>query len=224
MLSQTEIANNALSYLSAGRIITIDDTLDEKARTIKAIFETTSMEVIREHRWSCCVRRVQLARLAESPTKVGNFGYTYAYQLPVDILRFLDLNGEPWKVKTQFLDVNGDELHCNEAEAYIRYVANITDTSQWDVLLAKAVAVAIAAKVARRITKDGMSAEQLIPLYERVVAQAKHVDAMEVGSGENSPLERIIESSGIINAGRHGSTPSGIASILGYNLDLSEPR
>lgn len=223
MLTKTTIANNALAYLAAGTITDILDTLDEKARTIKAVFDTVAQEVMRSHRWNCCIKRVQLSRLSEVPIKYGEFGYLYKYQLPSDSLRFLDLNGEPWNAKTEFLTVEGREIFTDDTVAYIRYVAHIEDVSRWDVLMADAVSIKLAMRIARRITKDGISGESLNGLYRQAIAEAMRIDAMEVGSGENRPLERIINNSPLVHAG-YQSGEYGIAGRVGLELNLEEPR
>lgn len=224
MLTKTEIANQALAILSAGTITNFDDDDDEKSRVISGVFDQVAKQVIRSHRWSCCIRRATLARLAESPTKTATFGYKYKYQLPADNLRFLDLNGEPWKDKTRGLDINGLELHTNETAANIRYVAWVSNVAEWDVLLGEAVAVKLAMRIARRITSDGISSEELYKLYRHTVAHAQHVDAMEVGSGENSPLERILESSPTVENGRGYGGIFRPVNRVGLDVDYSTPR
>ena len=222
MITKTDIANQALSLLSAGTITNVLDNDDSKSRVINANFDSTAKEVIRSHRWSCCVRRATLSRLADAPTKTPTFGYDYKYQLPSDSLRFLDLNGEPWKNKTETFDINGKELHTNETLAHIRYIAWVENTEEWDVLLAEAVGIKLAMRIARQITKDGMSGEQFFPLYQQVLAKAIHVDAMEVGSGENSPIENMLESSMIVNAGYDGVYRRG--EVLGINVNTEVDR
>lgn len=222
MQTETDVANNALSFISAGRINSLYDEDDPKAGTIRAIFDSASREVMRGHRWSCCIARKTLSKNAGERDVTERFGYQHSYKLPVDSLRFLDLNGEPWTLKGRFFDVNGRDLLTNASEARIRYVKHEKDTTIWDSLLAEAIAIKIAMKVARQLTTDGISAEALLGLYKSAVMEAQRVDAMEVGSGENSPLERILESSPLVQQGRRGSF--GIASIIGLDLDISEPR
>ena len=223
MVTKTDIANNALAYLSSGSIISIGDDDDDKSRVIRSVFDTVAKEVIRSHRWSCCIKRETLSKLSESPTVEGSYGYAHRYQLPSDSLRFLDLNGEPWADKSRAFDINGRELHTDEAVAHIRYVAYIEDTTQWDVMLAEAVAIKLAMRIARRITKDGISAESLYKYYREVLAQAQKVDAMEVGSGENSPLEGILAASPLVQMGQTGRYRN-IAARVGLNVDSSVDR
>ena len=222
MRSRTDIANSALAYLSATSIQDFDDDEDEKARVVKSVFDTVAMEVARKHRWSCLIRRAALSKLAKAPIRSGNFGYSAQFQLPADCLRFMDLNGEPYTGKEEFMDINGRVLQANCATAHIRYIAWISDTLQWDVSFCEVVALKLAMRIARRITKDGISAEDLYKLYKMALAEAQAVDAMEVGSGENSPLERMLARSPLANSGRSGTYGRGY--VLGWNLNLEEPR
>ncbi len=204
MQTRTQIANNALSYLSAGSIVNLNDD-DAKARAINGIFDQAAKEVIRTHRWSCCIGRAQLSQVSGDPLQNGNFGYAHAYQLPTDCLRILDINGEPWSEKAEFFDLNGRQLLADVGEVYLRYVRWEDDVSQWDTLLADVVSVKIAMKVARQITTDGISAEDLERLYRRRLEDARTVDAMEVGSGENSPIERLLSRSPLTKVGWNSS-------------------
>lgn len=221
MPSKTDIANSALSYLSAGSIQSLGDTGDEKARAIKAVFETCARQVIRSHRWLCCMERAELSKLADAPVKSGNFGYNYQYQLPANLLRLCEVNGEEYSPRTRLMDLNGRKLLLNDDKAFIRYVAWVDDTSQWDELMAEAVAVRIAGRVARRLTKDGLSREGFEQIYRKVLAEAVAVNAMEVGSGENNPIQAMLESSPLVNAGRSWGI-HGFGLRTGSELDISE--
>jgi hypothetical protein len=222
MISKTDIANSALAYLSATSIQSFDDDEDEKARAIKSVFNTVAMEVAREHRWSCLIRRAELVKMSSAPLQYGQFGYRAQFQLPADCLRFLDLNGEPYKAKCEFMDLNGRRLLANCEVACIRYVAWVEDTMEWDVKFCETVALKLAMRIARRITKDGISSEDLYGIYQRTLKSARAIDAMEIGSGENSPLERMLERSPLINSGRQAAASRG--QILGWNINLQEPR
>ena len=220
MQTRTQIANNALSYLSAGSIVNLNDD-DAKARAINGIFDQAAREVIRTHRWSCCIGRAKLSKLADDPLQNGNFGYSGAFQLPTDCLRILDINGEPWSEKAEFFDLNGRQLLSDLGEVYLRYVRWEDDVSQWDTLLADVVSVKIAMKVARQITTDGISAEDLERIYRIRLEDARTVDAMEVGSGENSPMERLLARSPLTKVGQ--STQFRRGQYLSLNTCTSTP-
>jgi len=222
MQTRTQIANNALSYLSAGSIVNLNDD-DAKARAINGIFDQAAKEVIRTHRWSCCIGRAQLSQLSASTLQSGNFGYAHAYQLPSDCLRILDINGEPWSEKAEFFDLNGRQLLSDLGEIFLRYVKWEDDVSQWDPLLADVISVKIAMKVARQITTDGISAEDLERLYRRRLEDARTVDAMEVGSGENSPIERLLSRSPLTKVGWNSSDRFRRGQYLSLNTCTSIP-
>jgi hypothetical protein len=222
MQTRTQIANNALSYLSAGSIVNLNDD-DAKARAINGIFDQAAKEVIRTHRWSCCIGRAQLSQVSGDPLQNGNFGYAHAYQLPTDCLRILDINGEPWSEKAEFFDLNGRQLLADAGEVYLRYVRWEDDVSQWDTLLADVISVKIAMKVARQITTDGISAEDLERLYRRRLEDARTVDAMEVGSGENSPIERLLSRSPLTKVGWNSSDRFRRGQYLSLNTCTSIP-
>jgi len=90
-------------------------------------------------------------------------------------------------------------------------------------LLADVISVKIAMKVARQITTDGISAEDLERLYRRRLEDARTVDAMEVGSGENSPIERLLSRSPLTKVGWNSSDRFRRGQYLSLNTCTSIP-
>jgi hypothetical protein len=199
MTTQTDLANAALAYLGEKKITDIDDSGSVPARTCKRFIDDTIKEELRAARWNCAIKRQTLSQISPTPTNLGDF-YTVAYQLPADYMRILEVNGEPWEASQQLFEVeNGQRLLSAESSAVIRYVALI-EVHEMDPLLQKAIALQLAGKLAVPLSAKNDLQAQMLTFHQLVVSQARQVDAIEVGSREVSPYERLMNSSPLVNS------------------------
>ena len=173
MASWVGIANLALTHIGSEPILSLEDDT-APARACAGVIAAVTDAVLREHPWTCAVRRARLAADAAPPA----FGYAYAYQLPADpyCLRVLDVWDQPlpWQVEGRKL------LTDATPPLSIRYVARITDPEMLDASLAQAVAVRLAAAVAYKITQSRQLADDLWKLYEATVPLARSTNAREI--------------------------------------------
>ena len=203
MQTQTDIANAALAYLGEKKITDIDDTGSVPARTCKRFLDDTIREEIRAARWNCAIKRTALSAISPTPDFIGDY-YTTAYQLPGDYLRILEVNGEPWEASQQLFEIeNGGRLLSAETVREIRYMA-LVEVHEMDALLQKAISIQLAAKIALPLSAKNDLQAQMLNLYQRVVSQARQVDAIEVGTREVSPYERLMNSSPLANSRGNG--------------------
>lgn len=194
-MNPTEIANYALAHLGEPKISSIDDTNSVAARVCKQFLPQVIDEELRLHRWNCATKRATLSRLASAP----NHHYTYAYALPTAFLRLLELNGEPSTNSDEFFEIEEKKISTNAATAEIRYIARI-DCSAFDPLLTKAVAASLAAVIAVPLTSKLELQSQCVNLYTRAISRARQVDAVEVGTREGRPMERLMSQSRLIQS------------------------
>jgi hypothetical protein len=199
MITRTALANRALAHLGEEGISDIDDTTSAKARICKEFTGDVIDEVLRLHRWNCAIERTTLSRLAEPP----DHGYAHAYQLPEDFIRLLELNGEQFDGSAEFLEIEaGQRLLTDDDTAEIRYVKRI-DVHEFDPLLGKAVALALAVEIAIPLTKDSRKREALEGAFLRAIGRAAKIDALETGARENRPLSRLFANSRLIASRGH---------------------
>lgn len=195
MNTRTDLANRALSHIGDMPISSIDED-SKPARACKEFISDVIDEVLRDHRWNCAISRVTLSRLSTPP----NHGFAYAYQLPGDFLRLLELNGEQYEGSDEYFEIEeGKRLLSNADEAKVRYVRRI-DVPAFDPLLAKAVSASLAAAICIPLNRDVSMQAQLEALAQRAISRARRVDAIEVGSREVRPLGRIISNSPLIQS------------------------
>lgn len=194
-MTTTDIANYALAYLGEPKISSIDDTNSKPARTCKQFLDITIKEVLRSHRWNCAIKRATLTRLGTAP----NHHYDYFYALPTGFLRLLELNGEPHNDSDEFFELENNKLATNSDTAEIRYIHNI-ETTDFDPLLAKAIALSLASTIAVPLTSKIELQTQCFTLFERAIGKARQIDAIEVGTREGRPMERFMSQSRLIQS------------------------
>jgi hypothetical protein len=162
--SITEIFNLALGRIGAS--VTMDAFGNDKnARACANAFELVVKEVSRSGEWNCLKKRGELARLGTAPI----FGWSYAYQLPVDCLAVVQLNG--WDgYQEDVFDIEGTKLLTNATEAKVQYVTYISDPTKWDSLFTSAVVALLASRVAITLRQDEGLSGALMQEYERIIS------------------------------------------------------
>ena len=196
MITETDLANRALGHIGEMRIFDINDVESKAARTCRGCIGQVIDETLREHRWNCAIARATLSELAEGP----GHGFARAFQLPGDLLRLLEVNGEAFEASDEFYEVEeGKRLLTDASRAQIRYVRRIA-VHEFDPLLGRAVAAALAAEICIPLNLNVQMQAQLEGLKLRAIGRARQVDAIETGSRENRPLERLRGQSPLINS------------------------
>jgi hypothetical protein len=173
--SETTICNLALGKLGAGRIIALDEE-SEEARACLLHYAETRDEVLRAHRWNFAIKREQLVQDPVPP----RFGELFAYHLPTDCLRVLEMNS--WKLSQRpgYWEVEGDQLTTHSDVADIRYIRRVVDCNLFDALFVEALVLKLAAKLALPLTGNSKLAGQLVEEYEKLTAgRARRTDAFE---------------------------------------------
>jgi hypothetical protein len=122
------------------------------------------------------MRRSTLNRLATAPESE----WANAYQVPVDCLRVVELNGyEPTERKGEF-SVEGGQLLADAEEAKIRYVARVEDGSFYHPLFVAALATVLASRLAGPLTGSRNLPIELLKEYEELTGpKARMADAFE---------------------------------------------
>lgn len=147
MADETSIANLALAKLGISPIMALTDD-SKQAQFANRFFAQTRDEVLSSHRWNFAMRRSALNRLANAPA----FEWEFAYQLPADCLRVVQLNGYDPNEQQGTFAVEADQLFTDAEEAHVRYIARITDGSLYPPLFVHALATLLASRLAGPLT------------------------------------------------------------------------
>jgi hypothetical protein len=168
-ITETSIANRALLEIGADRINSLNED-NKRARACKALYDIVRDEVLRAHPWNFAITRVQLAPLDETPV----FQYTYVYQVPTDSLRILSAEDSTVEFK-----VEGRKIYTDQANFYIRYIKQVTDTSQFDANFAEVVALKLASRISYIVTQSTAVKDECERAYLQALKDARSFDAQE---------------------------------------------
>lgn len=197
MASSVEIANRALTKLGARRILSLEDDQKE-ARELNSMFDIVRDKALRSNNWNFAMTRASLPALAETPA----WGFTYAYQLPADCLRVVQVNDIYWVAnltdyRTQLdvpYQIEGRKILSNfAAPLKVRYVSRVEDTQQWDSCFAETFASLLAYETCEAITQSNTKKQEMFADYRANIREAKLIDAIE------NPPEPLADSSWLLS-------------------------
>lgn len=174
MATKLEVCNRAAQKLGAKRITSLDE--DSKvARALSVVSEPVKLALLRDHVWSCAVKRVALAADGTAP----EWGRANSFTLPSDFVRLAEdypednLNTKDWVIE-------GNKILTNDsAPLYVRYVYDITDISQMDPLLREAWACGMSYETCEEITQSNTKKQLLENDLDNVITKAKKANAIE---------------------------------------------
>ena len=185
MASKVDIANFALNSIGATTISSLSENT-KAAIVINQRFDSVRDSVFRSHPWNSLITRATLSQDRSAP----NFGYTYQYVLPTDpyCLRVLEFsNGTltyPMDNMTStdgspVFVIEGRKLLTNEGTVKIKYIGQVTDTTQYDSSLIDTLAARLAHEVCYAITGSTSLTNTTYSLYQEKLKEARFVDATE---------------------------------------------
>ena len=176
MTSVVDICNRALIKIGADTITSLDEQTKE-ARLCNTLYDMIRKELLRSHPWNFAIKRLVLA----ADLTVPEFGYDWQYPLPTDCLRILHMydSGYPFKVEGRF-------LLTDEVQVAAVYIANITDTEQFDALFVSLLVCRLAVEMGYSITGATFIAQGLKEELAQLRKDAKLFDAQE-GSPDELP-------------------------------------
>jgi len=184
-ISEVSICNMALGHLGAARILALTEDSDN-ARACNRFYEHARDNLLRKHPWNFATNRATLAMLADAPA----YGYDHAYQLPANpyCLRVLELKeereaGEDWHIEGRRLVTNADT-------ARVKYIARITDPTQFDADFVEVLILRVTSDIAPIVTGEASITETMWKLYQAALLDAIGDDALESQADEDDqPIE-----------------------------------
>ena len=186
MASSVEIANSALTKLGEGRITSLTDNV-KAAREINAIFTLRRDKLLRTFNWNFAMKRESLSALADGPT----WGYTYAYRLPSDCLRMVQV-GDVWVIPGygDFIgggpdeapfSIEGGQIHSDwSAPLNVRYIRRVTNAGEFDAAFVEAFAYDLAHETCESITQSTSKKESLKEGRRTEILDAIRSNAIEL--------------------------------------------
>lgn len=174
MASVTGIINVALRQLGATRITSLTDG-SKNANVANDIFEPVRDSFLRSHTWNFATSRVQLAQLSTDPA----FGFDNAFQLPADWLRTVSVHDNDAGVGVVPYRIEGDQLHADVEEIYLRYIKKVTDPNAMTPDFREALSYILAERMAIPVAESNTLRELMREGAERYSRLARSADAVE---------------------------------------------
>jgi hypothetical protein len=183
MASDTDVANFALTLLGAARITSLADN-NKSARSVSAVIDMLRRAELEKRFWSFAIKRESLPALSDAPT----YGYAYAYQLPSDFLRMIQV-GENYESPslTDYRTID-DSPYSIEAGTIatdygsplnIRYVRDVTDYGLFNPLFCTALAAQVAFTCCEEITNSNSKRDAMVAAYKQSIKDAVSVNAVQ---------------------------------------------
>jgi hypothetical protein len=194
-----DICNRALQQLGAKRISDLDDA-SPSARACNLAYPIIRQSELRKRVWNFAIKRAELAADSPAPT----WGRQNSFTLPNDWLRLAEsypeqltndagVVGVSVAFTAQFTGqkdwvIEGKKIVTNdEAPLQIRYVADITDTSQWDSIFCEVVSAALAYEICEELTQSNTKKADLLESYKQKVDEARLTNSIEVAPADPPP-------------------------------------
>lgn len=166
LIARVQLVSNALILLGDSPISSL--TENTTGATLGAnLFENTYLAMLQNHRWRFASKSQRLNRLAAKP----NTGYTYAFQLPSDMLYII-------KGDSRRYEVYGTEIHCDSESFQLDYIHRV----QEDLLpayFAKALEYNLASQFAVPLTGDIDKGKYYMTVYNDAIRKAKFADSTQ---------------------------------------------
>lgn len=182
--SQTQIANRALTKLGSERILDLTDNT-KRARVMYSMFDTVRDDELRAHLWRFAITRTTVPSVADATPA---FDYDYAYGLPSDCIRLIQVNDyyianslAPYITSDDApFSLESNQILANFASPLkIRYVKRVTDTTQYDPCFVEALACRLAAEACETITQSANKRKAAWQEYELAIRKAISANVLE---------------------------------------------
>jgi len=173
MASVVGICNRALQKLGANTITDISAS-SVQARACNLCYETLRDAELQAHKWNFAIDRAELA--ADSPAP--DWGKQNSFTLPSDFLKLADPDPEDNSSVTDY-EIEGRKIFTNfSAPLYIRYVRQVTDPNEMDVLFREALACRMAMEMCETLSQSNSKKESLRSDYILAIREARKSNAI----------------------------------------------
>lgn len=192
-MDRTAICNAALAHIGQARISDFDAP-GPTAQACRDAWDLCRQSALRSYHWNFALHRMALSASATAP----QHGYSYAFSLPTDYLKAIQVNGLTAGTSWAEFSIEGGNILTNDSTVNLWYVRDVEESSRWDSAFIEFFTYRLAAAVASRITTSTSLAESLEARAMAMLDKAKEGDA-----DESSPhVIRGVQYSGYATARR----------------------
>lgn len=175
-MAATEVAlcSAALDKLGQDPITSLSDT-NKRAKLCNRNYAILRDKLLRSYLWNFAIARVALV----ADVAVPAFEFENRYILPVDMLRALEMYNSPseWHIEGQY-------LLTNDSSVNLKYIKQITTTTDFDATFDEALAYLLAAEMAYPLIQSVNTADKMNAKAGIVLKDARSIDA-QVGTPQS---------------------------------------
>lgn len=179
-MTDTEVANMAIvDHLGLPRINDIDDTTNNRAKTAKAVFETSRQLYLRQAAPGFARKEVGLAIVTDEESDKYEFVYGY----PSDCMKVREILNPSGSDKRIEFELGGHSVTAtsrtiltNQEEARLIYTRDITNLNMFDDDDILALSLLIAWKIAMPLTRKRTLADDMRNNYLAALVVAQRND------------------------------------------------
>lgn len=201
--SPVDICNIALSLLNQKPVTNIDTPTTDIENLCKIHYAQERRAVLRANPWNFAIKRTTVAAEATAPL----FGFTEAYVMPSDFIRFLTkhdelgntLLAEPIEGTDYQFEDGKLLMSSGDGILRMRYVYDNENVSSWEPLFIKLFTHELALRMAPKLKSAPRAIANIKDSLREIKAEAKAIDGQE-----RPPIRR--QTSKFLNARRNRSS------------------
>ncbi len=169
--SEIDVCNQALIICGSAPITDITENTKE-ARLCNAMYALVRDQFVSAHPWNFAVKRKELNPDASLPT--GVWEWTYAYTIPSDVHRLLDIEGSEYSWRKE-----GNKLYANHTPIGIRYIEKVENIALFPAYALEALAYQLAKTIVYSLTQSAAAKTTMDAEAKEVLRSARSFDAQE---------------------------------------------
>lgn len=189
-LGKTEICNIALRRIGVRPVNDVDKDTATAAIELRAVWNLAVQSILRLNEWNFATKIIALAEI----TNETIIGWDHLYMYPTDCVM-------AWSIETESSirdssisyewenllspDTNTLVIVTDQANAYLRYTAMVTDPTKWDSNFVNALAWRLAYEVCQKLSADASLFQKCATMYTQAAAEAQTMDVKE----NNNPTD-----------------------------------
>jgi hypothetical protein len=184
MATFIDLCNAALVRIGVPIIASFNDGTNQ-SNACSNRYQFCVNQVLQMHPWNCATTRAILAPSAVPPA----FDYSYAFPLPADFLRELDVSSQSIASDTYMgprdrYRIEGGNILFDTSTLYLRYIQQVTNANQLDALCQQAIGAYIAFDLAQTLLRNPELTSELDKQFKEILAEARNVNSAQLRTWE----------------------------------------
>lgn len=177
MASVIEICNRALSNIGNSRSINSLTEASKEAGQCSLHFDSCRDAALADFDWNFATKRLALADTNNPPPD-----WAYSYQYPTDCLRITEIMVPGIRNPTAAMRINyevgsdtdgtGKLIYTDQPQAWLKYVARVTDVNMFDAIFIEALSWRLAAAINMPLTGSADLGNNALTMYRSVILSA----------------------------------------------------